>query len=186
LNFEFKNLKAELNNRTLTISWEGDSEDEIDSYFIEKSIDGINFEPIVQTYSKDVSTNSFGSKYITLSYDCSAFYWRLVIQKKDGEKVYSDVYRLQSATDCFTEFQAAFKDESELFIQLPTSLENETNGGFIIQLFDAQGRAINGQLLNNSGGLQIFKVANPLSKGLYILRYIQKNGMVFQKKILLN
>lgn len=184
LNFDYRNLKAEVIDRTITISWEVDKEEEIDFYVIEESIDGINYKNKVKKYSNEIETNTFGHKYISYFHNCEPFYWRLLIQKKNGEIVYSDVNRIQVGVECNMEFQAAFKNELDLLVQVPRQSNELSTLG--VKLIDIQGRVIPIYLIRNENNLLHLNTGNPLSKGIYILKIYSQNGMVYQRKILLN
>jgi hypothetical protein len=181
LNFEIRNLQAQVQKTNLIISWEVDHEEEIDSYSIEVSTDGFNFKTIAQKFPLNTNT-SLRNITIPLS-ECNPFYWRLVIKKKSGENVYSDLNRINEGIGCNTDIKVAFKNNTELIIQAP--LQPIDVPYIRIELCDIQGKKINGFLVENSDGSLAFKTGNPLSNGLYILRFYHPSGRVFQKKVLL-
>jgi hypothetical protein len=181
LNFEIRDLQAQVQKTNLIISWEVDHEEEIDSYSIEVSTDGLNFKTIARKFPLNANTSL---RNITIPfYECNPFYWRLVIKKKSGDNVYSDLNRIKEGIGCNTDIQVAFKNNTELIIQAP--LQSIDVQLINVEVCDIQGKKINGYLIKNSDGSLVFKIGNPLSKGLYILRFYLPNSRVFQKKVLL-
>jgi hypothetical protein len=178
------NLAASYNAGVTTISWTSLQEIDIDSYEIQRSLDGITFETAgnvkatnasnVQQYKFNDNVSAINSRYI---------YYRIRIVDKDQSQKLTNTVSVKTA-DFKSNEMSVMPNPSSGNAQIRIKAAKASAGE--ITVFDASGKTVQKQQANLSAGNNTIVINNitGLSEGYYTIRLVA-NDEVFTSKLLI-
>ena len=179
------NLAANYNSGNAIISWTSLQEHDLDSYEIQRSFDGTNFEiagsvkannlTSVQLYKFSDNIATFNSKYI---------YYRIRIVDLDHSMKLTNIVSVKTADWKSNEMTISPNPASSSNIQVRIKILKTTTGD--ITVFDATGKTVLKQQAALPAGNNTIVINNitALSEGYYTVRLIA-NDEVFSSKLLI-
>lgn len=172
ISFSGSNIKDEGN----LIEWKTASEWENAYFELQHSEDGFNYQQN-STHSAGENPNEEQSyTHLDRSPLAATTYYRLRQVDLDGTEEFSDVIVISSGNNILESFTARSLNNSNLEVQLPTTITE-------LRLI-----ASNGQLVQTWGrqdeGSTVLQASNPLVSGVYILEATSENGATQRLKLL--
>jgi hypothetical protein len=178
LSNQFITLKGFVNNNESNLSWELENKNDVISYIIERSIDGINFEKIAQVNTP----TQLSLKDNVQNNNAPYFYYRIQLVEKNGRKIYSNTIKLKN-THYFDVMILNNPVKENLNIIINTTIKTTAR----LNLVNMEGKTIlQDNKTVNSGATQInIPINKQLSNGVYILKVVV-NDKVQNFKLILN
>jgi hypothetical protein len=166
---KLSNLSAKEELGKIRIQWNVDAEINVESYTIEKSIDGIN-------YSAMNSLNATGSKQYNVmdNAPASTNFYRIKVLNKNGSFDYSNVVKIKLGN---RNAEIAVFPNPVKGNKISLQLNNLEKGKADIKLFNNLGQQLFVTSVNYEGGSQLQTVQLPtnLAKGMYRLVVTNNN-----------
>ena len=174
---------ANLNNQLVDVKWSTSMEINSSKYFIERSIDAINFNSIATTAA---AGNSLTTKNYAIQDDVSAIasslvYYRILQVDVDGKKSYSKVIsiRLKKANSNISVFPNPFKNYVNINLDWSN---NETANLKVFTLNGAELINNNVQLYKGNNYVFVNELMN-LKAGTYFMVLNTTQGRIFKQII---
>ncbi len=164
---ELSRFNAVKQNSQVYLSWETEMEVNVDEYLVEKSNDGLRFEPLTSVKSRGNSS----SRQVYSAYDVSAFYgvnyYRLKIVDRDGSFEYSN---MESVTFELIPFMEVVPNPVRDVLKIVGPVAGSDSG--TLEIFDRSGsRVYLGTFSFENGLFQISTAEiNALSLGIYYIK----------------
>ena len=175
LGADCQNFKAAFVNNEVQLNWATASEEDVQGFAIERSLDGISFEQIGFVNSK--GNTSLGHNY----------YYRLIQQELNGTK--SQVCDALSVSTGETVISSVSVRPNPIREQVELTIHSNVSGMVDIQIFDVLGHAVS-QRNNNAlqQGINVYSLQlKDLPAGVYYLRIgNQKLGFSTQRLVKVN
>jgi hypothetical protein len=165
-------VSAKQNSEHTSITWTVTGEYNIDSYVVEKSVDGRNFKPI----SKVAANNQAGYSYNDKENVTGTCYYRIRINDKNGSVSYSTIVKLESGKAITVHlYPNPAKDQLNI---ITNSAGNEIYTLRILNmhgktLYQTPSRAVNGMISINTDGF---------SPGMYTVHVVSEKGEVITER----
>jgi hypothetical protein len=176
---ELLNFSAVCDDKTVKLSWTTASETNNDYFTVERSINTLEWEPIIKVNGSG-TTNNYSNYYAEdiSPYLDKASYYRLNQVDYDGMSTYSDV----AATDCSISenqiiFNFAFADgDLNLFF-------SNVNTDYALSIYDASGKLVYTNDIKKSAqqSQQLVLNGDLFSSGLYIIQLQSIDDSVVRK-----
>ena len=172
-------FEAKLNGAEVVLSWETVAEENLDGFEIERSSDGINFEPLHWAASKGNPNENTNYEWIDQNLpEEGKIYYRLKAIDLDGSYEYSPIKSVQLAQNSqkIKALPNPFGQTLEISIEVPEEKAIE------VRLYNTKGQLV---LQEKKAFSQSFNVdTTPLSEGLYYLQVIQGERKVLNSKVI--
>jgi hypothetical protein len=182
LPIKLSSFTGEIFNGYNELKWIAEVNSEISKIIIEKSIDGIKFEPVGTIAGNDVlkANNSFNDYAPSIGNN----YYRLVVVFKSGEKEYSKVVVLKRKDKLLISINP---NPAKGLANVQVSSEN--NGNYMIEVYNLNGQKVisNKITLNNNTNNSRLNVSN-LANGIYqvVIFDNQKNRLTSKSLVVEN
>ncbi len=178
LSNQFITLKGFINNNESNLSWDLENKNDVTSYIIERSTDGITYEKVAQ-----VNTPTHLSiKDNVQNNNAAYFYYRIQLVEKNGRKIYSNTLKLKNNKY----FDAILLNNPvKETINLIINATAKTTAYF--NLVSMEGKTIFQENKTIASGTTQIKIpiSKQLSNGVYILK-VRVNEQTQNFKLILN
>jgi hypothetical protein len=162
------------------LTWKVENEGEVKTYVLERSKDGVNFQPIGQFIPKYTPTSIYNYDDDLTNFNVEVVYYRIQEINKNGQKSYSKIIS----------FKRAKKEALTIKLQ-PNPVINSA----IINIFSTSNEHVDISILDLSGKLMLQKTAElekgnnvitipetaTIPKGLYMVVIVIKKAVYFEK-----
>jgi Secretion system C-terminal sorting domain len=178
------NLAANYNSGITAISWTSLQEIDIESYEIQRSLDGVNFETagnVKATNASNVQQYKFNDNVAAVN--ARYIYYRIRIVDKDQSMKLTNTVSVKT-TDFKSNEMSVMPNPASGNAQIRIKAAKASAGE--ITVFDASGKTIQKQQANLSAGNNTIVINNitGLSEGYYTIRLVA-NDEVFTTKLLI-
>lgn len=167
----FTAVNASKLNKDVVVSWQTEQEEGIKNYFVEASLNAVDFIRVAEVASKGLSSGKAQYTFLERNVTTAIHYYRIVSVANDASEKYSPIVKV----DCRAETKA------NSLVVFPNPVKNNLvalqcpdliKGNYSILLFDMKGQQLHKVIVQHPGG--IFKYSfklNPLfPAGEYQLR----------------
>ena len=164
LPIELVDFEVEKSGSNVSISWITQTEINNDYFTVERSADGMQFEPIKVVDGAGNSTSALNYNVIDYSPAAGRNYYRLKQNDFDGNFTYSETKSIFfGKTGNYSMYPNPATSNSELTIEVPE------NGKYSVRIMDAVGRLVYENEFNTSDGsaIQIGHALPSMSEGFY-------------------
>jgi SdrD B-like domain/Secretion system C-terminal sorting domain len=178
LSNQFITLKGFINNNECNLSWDLENKNDVTSYIIERSIDGVTYEKVAQVNTP----TQLSIKDNVQNNNAVYFYYRIQLVEKNGRKIYSNTLKLKN-NKYFDVLVLNNPVKENLNIIINTTAKTTAH----LNLVSMEGKIIFQENKTiNSGANQInIPINKQLSNGVYILKVLI-NDKVQNFKLILN
>jgi hypothetical protein len=175
----FSYLQGYANGNIHTLEWKTTAIPNIQSFFIEQSIDGINYT--VLTNMPPSVTNIY--KWNIFSTSSNTVLYRIKIVGKDGYTAYSNLIKIIASAKTLLQLYPNPVVNNAMHLTY-TKLEQ---GKYTIELFDQNGRIVFKQpiVINNTSGNLLIQLSVSIVKGNY-LAVIKSSQAIMLKQFITN
>ncbi|MFC6999746.1 T9SS type A sorting domain-containing protein [Rufibacter roseus] len=168
----------------IVLSWVTSSERDNKEFVIERSNDGINYQPIGTVNGNGTTTTTQKYSFSDASTASGTVYYRIKQIDFDGAYENSKTISVKSiATPTTFKANAAYPNpfQSELSVTLSTALKSSVS----ISLYDLNGKLVKAETATALEGTNQYKLQNleTLAKGTYILKVNQDNQTSTQRVV---
>ena len=172
----FVDVKATNNINGASFEWKVANEENIASYTIERSLDGIHFEEIITTNATSTETYSVEDNH--LPSHVNIWYYRIKAMSNDGSSIYSSLSKLSTKHSPL--ISTLFPNPTKELLKI---IVNE-NDKYNVKIFDATGRQIMTKAGLSPNGNTISLNMNNLTSGNYFLELINDKGIASYGKFI--
>jgi hypothetical protein len=176
---------AKFVDKQVVLNWETQSESNNSGFYVERSVDGVNFETLhfVPGHGGGNSTVKLAYSYTDITYSAGNNYYRLKQMDNDGQFVYSRLAVINislSAVTLHSFYPNPVSNELNLLITSPVK------SALIITVTDISGRVVQQRSANIvSGNNKIHVNISNMATGTYFMRMIiSETGEVMSHKFL--
>ena len=172
----FVEVKATSNTNGSNIEWKVANKENIASYTIERSLDGIHFEEIITTNAINAETYSVEDKQLLMI--STPMYYRIKTMSNDGSSIYSSLAKLSTSHSPI--ITTLFPNPTKGLLKV---IVNDS-GKYNVKIFDATGRQIMTKTGLSPNGNTISLNVNNLTSGNYFLKLMNDKGIVYTGKFM--
>ena len=172
----FVEVKATSNTNGSNIEWKVANKENIASYTIERSLDGIHFEEIITTNAINAETYSVEDKQLLMI--STPMYYRIKTMSNDGSSIYSSLAKLSTSHSPI--ITTLFPNPTKGLLKV---IVNDS-GKYNVKIFDATGRQIMTKAGLSPNGNTISLNVNNLTSGNYFLKLMNDKGIVYTGKFM--
>jgi hypothetical protein len=176
-------LSVNYNNSIATIKWSTEQEINLSKYEILRSIDGINFQPIGTTNSRNsLSTQNYSYQDNNIPSSATVLYYKLSIVDKDASFKYSNVVTVKVTSSKPKDFIIT-PNPASTNAQIRFSAEKAGSAQLLV--YDAAGKVVLKQQANVLEGNNSIAINHiiQLSDGMYTVRLVTNNESFSSKLI---
>jgi len=163
------------------VQWKTASEINNDYFILDKSIDGIHFEELIQIAGAGTSNSLLQYEFLDISTHSTTVYYRLTQIDYNGNSTTFDAIVSKCGTTQNLEFIVVNPAKEHLNIMANQSLNKEV----VIRLFDSNGRELLSKTLSQNQKAWHFPIYS-LAKGMYQLMFISENNIQAKSIIITN
>ncbi len=160
------NLNASINNNSVAISFDALNETDIEKYAVERSSNGANYSVVGNLPAYNIGgerTYHFTDANVATG----TYLYRIAIVDKNGKTSYSQLLKVAISTKLNV---SVYPNPANNEIAVSGIVKGST-----LQILDISGRIISQQIVNNEA--QTINISK-LSKGVFVIKTIQPNGVV--------
>jgi hypothetical protein len=165
------------------VTWTVSNEINIQSYVLERSVDGRHFEKIADIAVHQSNGNNANYFYEDLNCSTADLFYRVKALEQQGNYNYSQIVKVKGLSD------------KTLFSINPNPVKNKTikmqyanivDGSYDISLYNSKGEKVLNRLIDIHTANNTIEIALPdaVSAGVYIIKISKGEGVVFQDKVM--
>ena len=178
----FYSFNVLYNQKTVSINWSAETDDNFNYYFVEKSTDGKNYSEIgkVATNGKQLSNYQFKDAEVSSNTGMLFYRLRWITVK---ETVYSPIRVVKINNDQASLQLTTYPNPvvSELRISLPNSWQGKQ---VQLELYSANGTKVQSLPISSASQTENMQVSS-LTRGMYIVK-AYSNGQTLEQRIIKN
>jgi len=178
---ELSSFEAVAQGRNVKLEWNSASEINLDSYILERSIDGRDFVEITTISSKGLSHGS-SYEYDDLDLREEQYYYRLKQMDLSGDFDYSKIVSVQLSPDLDDQKYTLYPNPNNGIFNIEGSTANEE---LVLSIYDRTGKRI--REIRKSIEGEIFQLdLSYLKQGVYSMRINNGSDVQFMSLVILN
>ncbi|MFZ4058596.1 MAG: T9SS type A sorting domain-containing protein [Ferruginibacter sp.] len=168
------NFSAKLKNEQCTLNWESANETINAQYYIERSIDGINFTSIHLITGSNSTTNINKYSFTDPNPLPEIGYYRILMREASGKESYSEILKVTNSNKVDLNI---FPNPFENFFSVSL---NARAIPAVIEIYDLQGKLLHRQLSQQTS----FLITKQFAKGIYMLKVTTNDNQVILSKLI--
>ena len=160
-------FRAQISGKSIQTSWEVENEQNITTYDVEKSADGIHFGTVKSVTATGNMNNSLNYSWLDVNPYNGANFYRLRINDLNGHTKYSAIVKLVMNSNKLVQVFPNPINNNIIHLQLL----NQDRGNYDIRLMNYAGQLVKNQTCyfnGNDGNMEV-NVDPNLPKGMYSL-----------------
>lgn len=170
------NITAERINEIAKISWQVTNEFSIVSYILQRSLDGINFDNIVNIKASNSGSISNNYTFVDAKPLLGNAYYRILINEDNSNKWYSWIVELNNTGSQYKVYPMPVYDKASIEISVLQKISKD------LRIYDLLGRIVWNKIVVLNVGKNIITIdLNSQPVGTYILKGIDNNGIKILK-----
>ncbi|MFN4082636.1 MAG: alkaline phosphatase PhoX [Bacteroidia bacterium] len=156
------------------VNWSTASETNNDHFIVERSVDGVNFEPIARVKGSGNSTVVNNYRYFDANLNAATYYYRIKQVDFNGSYAFSKTLSITIGDDEFTSVNVYPNPfYNEINVEFASSIEENVN----VSIVDVNGKVYyNNNSKANVGLNQININTDNLTNGIYIVKVVFGNN----------
>lgn len=183
LPIELKNFDAKVKNGVVDLMWETMSERNNDYYSVERSVDARNFEVIKNI--KGAGNSDTQKSYIVVDNNplIGLSYYRLKQTDYDGKSHYSEIKTIEVGEEDKFTFNI-FPNPLGNGVDLSLIFNSKKNDVITIVILNLTGEVISEKEITLDSANPVIQIKHKFEAGLYLVKVINKKGIVEYKKFI--
>jgi hypothetical protein len=178
---EYSAFNARANGNNVNVDWSTASEVNSDYFLVEKSINGVQFDPIGKVNARGFSTSSYSYLFVDVNPSVGNNYYRLKQVDRNGTFEYSDVHVVNFKKSVLNVFPNPATDGV-----ITVSLGDSQDENMQARLMDMSGKVVSASTLSLSESApNQFTFEKSLTPGVYLFELTNAAGNKWHERIVL-